>query len=147
MLDRPVSTPHRIVNPATLAPATGFAHALVAAAGRTVYLGGQVASDVDGVVVGESLPQQFDLAAANVVRALEAAGAAPADVVSLHIYTTDVEGYRASLRDLGAAYRRHFGHHYPAMALFGVTALFDPAALIELVAVAVIPAARDRNEP
>ncbi len=141
-----MSTPHRVVNPATLAPATGFAHAVVAASGQTVYLGGQVASRPDGVIAAGTLVEQLDVAAGNVVGALEAAGARPGDVVSLHIYTTDVAGYRASLRDLGAAYRRHFGHHYPAMALFGVTALFDPAALIELVAVAVIPA-RDRNEP
>lgn len=39
----------------------------------------------------------------------------------------------------GGVYRRHFGHHYPAMALLGVSALFDDAAKVELVGVAVIP--------
>jgi enamine deaminase RidA (YjgF/YER057c/UK114 family) len=48
--------------------------------------------------------------------------------------------YRASLRELGAVYRRHLGRHYPAMALLGVAELFDPAAVVELVATAVIPA-------
>ena len=55
------------------------------------------------------------------------------------IYVTDVAEYRASLGELGGVYRRHFGHHYPAMALLGVRALFDDAARIELVGVAVIP--------
>jgi enamine deaminase RidA (YjgF/YER057c/UK114 family) len=35
--------------------------------------------------------------------------------------------------------RRHLGRHYPATALFGVTELFDPAALVELVCTAVVP--------
>ena len=35
-------------------------------------------------------------------------------------------------------HQRHFGKHYPAMALFGVTGLFDPAAMVELVGVAVV---------
>ncbi len=130
---------HRAVNPPTLPAAVGYAHAVVAAPGSTVHLGGQVAAGPDGAIVGAKIVEQFDLAAANVVRALAAAGAQPADLVSLHIYTTDVAAYRASLPEIGAAYRRSFGRHYPAMALFGVSALFDPAALVELVGVAVIP--------
>jgi enamine deaminase RidA (YjgF/YER057c/UK114 family) len=40
---------------------------------------------------------------------------------------------------LGEAYRKVFGSHYPAMALIGVDALFEPAAVVELVAIAVVP--------
>ena len=60
-------------------------------------------------------------------------------MVSLQIFTTDVEGYRAQSKAIGAAYRAVFGPHYPPMALFGVTRLYDAAALVELVAIAVIP--------
>jgi enamine deaminase RidA (YjgF/YER057c/UK114 family) len=131
---------HEIVNPAALAPATGFAHAVVAAApGRTVYLGGQAAQRPDGTIAGATLTEQFDLALANVVTALRAAGGEPAHLVSIIIYTTDAAGYRARLRELGASYRRHLGKHYPAMAFFEVKGLFDPAALVELVGTAVIP--------
>ena len=55
------------------------------------------------------------------------------------IYTTDPAGYRDNLKLLGAAYREVFGSHYPAMALFGVTELFDPRSVVELVCVAVVP--------
>lgn len=134
-----MTTPHRIVNPPGLAPATGFAHAVVAAAGRTVHIGGQTAHDRDGAVVGATVAEQFGHAAANLVTALAACDALPAHLVSLTIYVTDVPAYRAQLADVGAAYRRHLGRHFPAMALFGITELFDPAAMIELVAVAVIP--------
>ena len=131
--------PHEIVNPARLAPAVGFAHAVVAAPGRAVYLGGQTAQRPDGTIAGATLREQFDVALANVVTALRAAGAEPEHLVSMIVYTTDAAGYRAALRDLGAIYRRHLGKHYPAMAFFEVKGLFDPAALIELVGTAVIP--------
>ena len=131
---------HEVVNPAGLAKAVGFAHAVVAAPGRTVYLGGQTAHDADGVVVGVTLVEQFDQAAGNVVTALRAAGSAPEHLVSLVIYCTDVAAYRASVRELGPVWRRHFGRHYPAVALLGVTELVDPAAVVELIGTAVIPA-------
>ena len=132
-------TPHRIVNPETLAPPEGFAHAVVAAPGRTIYLGGQVAYDAEGRLTGDTMAEQLDVAAGNVVEALRAAGGAPEHLVSLQIFVTDVEAYRAALGPVGAAYRRHFGRHYPAMALFEVSRLFDPGALVELVGVAVVP--------
>jgi enamine deaminase RidA (YjgF/YER057c/UK114 family) len=130
---------HEIVNPAELGPAAGFAHAVIAAPGRTVYLGGQTAQRPDGTIAATTLTAQFDVALDNVVTALRAAGAAPEHLVSMIVYTTDAAGYRARLRELGVIYRRHLGKHYPAMAFFEVTGLFDPAALIELVGTAVIP--------
>ena len=132
-------TPHKILNPDELSPPVGFSHAVVPAAGRTVYLGGQTAHGPDGKLTGESLADQFEGAAANVVTALAAAGGRPEHLVSLTIYTTDVHRYRQSTRDLAAAYGRHLGHHYPAVALFEVAGLYDPAAVIELVGIAVIP--------
>jgi enamine deaminase RidA (YjgF/YER057c/UK114 family) len=132
-------TPHRIVNPDSLPTPSGYAHAVAAAPGRSVYIGGQIAADADGVCRGATLVEQFGRALDNVVTALAAAGAGPADVVSLQILVTDVGEYRRSSRALGNEYRRRFERHYPAVALCGVTALFDPAALVELVAIAVVP--------
>lgn len=133
-------TGHEVFNPEGLAAPRGFAHAVVAAPGRTVYLGGQTAHDTAGVVVGVTLVEQFDKAAGNVVVALRAAGSAPEHLVSLVIYCTDVAAYRASVRELGPVWRKHFGRHFPAVALLGVTELVDPAAVVELVGTAVIPA-------
>jgi enamine deaminase RidA (YjgF/YER057c/UK114 family) len=125
-----------LINSPDLAPAVGFSHAVVA--GNTVYLGGQIASAPDGSVVGETMAEQFDLAAGNLITALRAAGGEPEDLVSLQIYVTDAAEYRASLPHLGQIWRLHFGRRYPAMGLFGVTELFDPAAKVELMGVAVI---------
>ncbi|HEY7707347.1 MAG TPA: RidA family protein [Gaiellaceae bacterium] len=124
-MDRPL-----IVNPPGLPNPVGFSHAVVS--GGAVYLGGQTGE-------GETLVEQFDSAAARIVTALKAAGARPDHLVSLVIYTTDIDEYRASSRELGEAWRRHFGKRYPAMALIGVAALFEPDAKVELMGVAVVP--------
>ena len=130
---------HQFLNPDGMAPPVGFSHVAVAAPGRLVFLAGQTAHQADGSLAGSTLTEQFAAAAANVAAALAAAGATPADVVSLQIFTPDVDTYRTESKAIGAAYRAVFGPHYPAMALFGVTRLFDPGALVELVATAVIP--------
>ncbi|MFI7679367.1 RidA family protein [Actinophytocola sp. NPDC049390] len=130
---------HEVVTAPGLAEPVGFAHAVVAAPGRTVYLGGQTAQGPDGAIVGSTMAEQFDQAAGNVVAALAAAGGTPDHLVSLVIYTTVVGEYRAALKELGPLWRKHFGRHYPAVALLGVAELFDEAAKIELVGTAVIP--------
>jgi len=129
---------HEIITSPDLPPPVGYAHAVVAAAGRTVHLGGQTAQAMDGAIFGTTIVEQFDLAARNLVAALHAAGGQPDDLVSLQIYVTDLAAYRVSLAELGSVWRTHFGRRYPAMAVLGITELFDPAALVELVGVAVI---------
>jgi enamine deaminase RidA (YjgF/YER057c/UK114 family) len=76
----------------------------------------------------------------NLVVVLRACGAEPGHVVSVAIYATDMPEYRAEAAPLGDAWRARFGRHYPAMSLLGVQSLYDPAAQVELVATAVIPA-------
>jgi enamine deaminase RidA (YjgF/YER057c/UK114 family) len=129
-----------LINSPDLAAPVGFSHAV--RDGQTVYLGGQVAQGSDGAVVGETIAEQFDVAAGNLVTALRAAGGEPEDLVSLQVFVTAVAEYRSSLRELGDVWRRHFGRRYPAMGLFGVTELFDPAAKVELMGVAVIASPR-----
>jgi enamine deaminase RidA (YjgF/YER057c/UK114 family) len=119
----------RIVNPPELPTPRGFSHAVVA--NGTVYLAGQIGA-------GATLAEQFDAAAANLVVAIRAAGGEPHDLVSLQLFVTDVSEYRASQRELGEVWRKHFDRHYPAMGLFGVTELADPAAKIELMGVAAL---------
>ena len=123
-MERPV-----IVNPPELPEPVGYAHAVVA--GDTVYLGGQIGE-------GATLVEQFDSAASRVVTALRAAGGTADDLVSVVIYTTEMDEYRAALTELGEVWRTHFGHHYPAMALLGVDALLDPDAKVELMGVAAV---------
>jgi enamine deaminase RidA (YjgF/YER057c/UK114 family) len=130
---------HQIVTSPALAQPVGFAHAVVARAGRTVYLGGQAAQGRDGTLREGNLVEQFNVAAGNVVEALRAAGGEPDHIVAMQIFVTDAAAYRAALSELGRVWRNHFGRHYPAIALLEVKGLFDPRAQVELMAVAVVP--------
>jgi enamine deaminase RidA (YjgF/YER057c/UK114 family) len=123
-VERPV-----IVNPPELPEPVGYAHAVVARG--AIYLGGQIGE-------GATLVEQFDSAASRVVTALRAAGGKPDDLVSVVIYTTEMDEYRRSLTELGNVWQRHFGRHYPAMALLGVSSLLEPDAKVELMGVAVV---------
>jgi len=130
---------NEIVTAPELAPPVGYAHAVIGApGGRTVHLGGQTALGPDGAIQGETFVEQFDVAAGNVVAALRAAGGAPEDITQMLVFVTDVAEYKASLSELGDVWKRRFGRRYPAIALLGVSALFDEAAKVELVATAVI---------
>ncbi|MFI1971512.1 enamine deaminase RidA [Streptomyces cinnamoneus] len=129
----------RRTNPAGLSPPTGFTHAVTATGGRLVFLAGQTALDADGTVVGDGLPEQFERALANLLAALRAVGGEPRHLARVTVYATDVGAYRAHARELGAVWRRLAGRDYPAMALVGVTRLWDEEALVELDGTAVLP--------
>ena len=129
-----------LVNSPELAAPVGFSHAV--RAGDTIYLAGQTAQAPDGSIVGETMIDQFDRAAANLVTALEAAGGGPEELVSLQVFVTSVAEYKDALHELGRVWRRHFGRRYPAMGLFGVSELFDPEAKVELMGVAVLASPR-----
>lgn len=123
---------HRIVNPPELGVPSGFSHAVVSS-GTIVHLAGQIGA-------GATLVEEFDHAAGRLVAALRGAGGQPADLVSLQVFVTDVAAYKEALPAIGEVWRKHFGRHYPAMGLFGVTELFEADARVELMGVAVLPA-------
>lgn len=133
---------HEIVTAPELGEPVGYAHAVIAAPGRLVFLGGQTALLADGSISGATLPEQFTVAADNVLAALRAAGGEPQDICSMQIFVTDPADYKRHLAELGRIWQGRFGRRYPATGLFGVTRLFDEQALIELMAVAVLPLER-----
>jgi enamine deaminase RidA (YjgF/YER057c/UK114 family) len=126
------------VNPPSLAKPSGFAHAVIAAGGRLVFLAGQTALTADGTIVGGTIVEQFEQALANLLTALTAAGGQPADLASLTVYAVDLADYRAHGPELGAVWRRLAGRDYPAMAAIGVSRLWDAAALVEVQGYAVV---------
>ena len=137
--DGPDRSPHQLLNPDSLAPPVGFSHAVVASPGRFVFVGGQTAHGADDQLPPGGMVGQFGAACANVATALAAAGAQPKHLVSMQIFVTDAKAYRDAMKEIGAAWRKHLGKHYPAMALFEIKGLFDPDAVVELMAVAVVP--------
>ncbi|MFR9673264.1 RidA family protein [Streptomyces sp. TR06-5] len=126
------------INPDGLAPPKGFSHAVTVTGGRLVFLAGQTALDDDGRITGADLPAQFARALANLLAALRAAGGTPAGLTRVTVYTTDVAAYRRHAPELGKVWRELAGLDYPAMALIGVTRLWDEEALVEVDGVAVL---------
>lgn len=129
------------INPPTLAEPVGFAHGWLvadeAAGWRTLYLAGQCAFDRAGRIVAPGdLVGQLDRALANVGEVLAAAGLTAHDLVQLNFYVTSRDDYTAARQEFAGVWRRHCERHYPAMAMFMVSALFDPQALIEVQGIA-----------
>src|SRR5437773_12284084 len=129
-----------IVTPPELPKPTGFAHGLIApAGGRVLFVAGQIATDPEGHVTSDDFLAQFEMALANVLTVVSAAGGRADHVARMTIYVTSMEQYRDRRPALADVWRRHMGSHYPAMALVQVAALVDARAAVEIEATAVLP--------
>ena len=115
----------------------GYANGMTAK-GRVVVTGGVVGWDVMGNFA-DSFAGQARQTFSNILKILGEGGAGPEHLVRLTWYVTDLDEYRASLKDLGRAYRETIGTYYPAMAVVQVAALVEKAAKIEIEATAVVP--------
>ena len=110
----------------------------ISAKGRLVVTAGVVGWNEAEQFAAEDLPGQFAQALRNILAILAEDGAGPEHIVRMTCYVTDIEAYRNSLPEIGAAWKETVGRHYPAMALVGVSALVEPKALIEIEATAVV---------
>ncbi len=117
--------------------ARGYAHGM-AGTGRMVLISGQVGSDAHDRF-GADFASQVQQALQNVLAILAEAGGGPEHIARLTWYVLDMEEYRASLGDLGLAYRAVMGRHFPAMTLVQVSGLVEPEARVEIEATAILP--------
>ena len=115
----------------------GYANG-VSAHGRVLVTAGVVGWNAEERFEAEDLAGQFRQALANVLAILAEDGAGPEHIVRMTCYVTDIADYRRSLAAVGAAWRETIGRHFPAMALVGVSALVEPAAKVEIEAMAVV---------
>jgi enamine deaminase RidA (YjgF/YER057c/UK114 family) len=130
----------RVVNPEGFAKPVGYSNGMVAS-GAALYVAGQVGWEADGTFKSNDLAVQFGRALDHVVSVVKAAGGKPEDVVQMTVYVTDMDAYREHRREIGLAWQRRFGKHYPAMALVGVKELVPDRALVEISAIAHLGAA------
>ena len=130
---------YSIINPEDLGAPKGFNHGMLAeVGGRTLFVAGMTACDASGEIGEMSFAGQFEKALANVLTVVREAGGEPSDVGRMTIYVVDISAYKSSRKELGEAYRRLMGNHYPAMTLVEVNALVDPEALVEIETTAVL---------
>ena len=89
-------------------------------------------------MVSADFVAQFAQALDNVLAVVAAAGGTAASVARLVLYVTDKREYRSRQREVGEAWRRRMGKHFPAMALVEVRGLLEDDAKVELEAVALL---------
>lgn len=114
----------------------GYANGM-AGEGRIVLTGGQIGWDAEGRFA-EGLAAQIRQTLLNILAVLREAGAGPEHIARLTWYVTDIEAYRSAGPELGAAWREVMGRNFPAMAVIGVSALVERAALVEIEATAIV---------
>jgi enamine deaminase RidA (YjgF/YER057c/UK114 family) len=128
----------QVLHPKHWAAAKGFANG-IAAEGKQVFVAGQVGWNAEQVFESDDFVAQTEQALRNIVAVLAEAGAAPENIVRLTWYVTSKREYVDRLRDVGGAYRRVLGRHFPAMTLVQVVALVEDRAKVEIEATAVVP--------
>jgi enamine deaminase RidA (YjgF/YER057c/UK114 family) len=128
----------QFLHPKHWARARGFSNG-IAAEGRQVFVAGQVGWNAEQQFTSDDFAAQVEQALANIVAVLGEAGARPEHIVRLTWYVTDKQEYTARLRDVGEAYRRVLGRHFPTMTLVQVVALVEDRAKVEIEATAVVP--------
>jgi enamine deaminase RidA (YjgF/YER057c/UK114 family) len=127
-----------VIHPPGWPRPSGFSHGVLGQ-GRVLAVAGQIATGPDGRLVAGDLLAQFDRALGNVGAVVAAAGGRFEDIVSMTVYLLDLGAYRAARGALGEVWRRRAGRHYPAIALVEVRGLYEPEAVVEIQALAVLP--------
>ena len=115
----------------------GYSNGIVAA-GRMLFVAGQVGWDGQGVFRTDDLVGQVRQALSNIVAVLAQAGARPTDIVRMNWYLADKDEYNARLPEIGEAYRSIIGRHFPAMTAFQVAGFVEGGAKIEIEATAML---------
>jgi len=124
----------QIIDVPGLFDARALGYAQCVAAGDLVFVAGQ-GGDVDGQLrlVSTEFAAQARQALANVRRALEAAGASPADVTAVTVYLTDM----AHLREYGAIKAEALPEMLATSTAVEVRQLALPGMLVEVTVTAV----------
>jgi enamine deaminase RidA (YjgF/YER057c/UK114 family) len=127
----------KVLHPPDWKPAKGYANGVLAN-GRQIHVAGQIGWTGDQRFESDDFVAQTEQALRNIVAVLAQAGAGPEHVVRMTWYVVDKREYLAQPRELGAAYRRVFGKHFPAMTAVQVVALIEDRARVEIEATAVL---------
>jgi enamine deaminase RidA (YjgF/YER057c/UK114 family) len=106
--------------------------------GDMVFVAGTTALDEGKVVAPNDPEKQTEFVLQKIGRALQQAGASFADVVRTRMFVTDIKAFEA----VGRAHGRVFADIRPASTMVEVTALADPALVVEIEADAVIGAGK-----
>ncbi len=116
-----------------------YAYAAIARPGDLVFTAGACPLDADGLIVAPGdVGLQARQAVANLAEALRAAGSSLTDVLKTTIYVASAD--QGDLVTAWEVIRSAFGEHDAPSTLLGVAVLGWTGQLVEIEAVAVVPA-------
>lgn len=127
--------PSKHIQPEGWAPAKGYANGMLTK-GQTLHIGGQIGWNKNQVFESHDFIGQMEQTLQNIAEIVAEAGGEVTDIVRLTWFITDKREYLARQKEVGQAYRRVFGRHFPAMSVVIVAGLIEDDALIEIEATA-----------
>ena len=122
---------HTASAPAAVGP---YSQAIVAPAGKTVYLSGQIGlAPATGEMISDRFEDQVKQSFANMTAVIEAAGGSLASIVKLTLFLTDLGQFTIANGIMAAS----LPQPYPARSTVGVASL-PKGAQFEIEAVIVV---------
>ena len=132
-----IAVTHKIIQPEGWAAAKGYANGVLSSNGL-LSIGGQIGWNANKVFESHDFIGQMEQALRNIVAIVEAAGGTRTDITRLTWFVLDKQEYLARQREVGEAYRKILGRHFPAMSMLVVSGLIEDEALLEIEASAVL---------
>ncbi|MDB5822599.1 MAG: enamine deaminase RidA [Herminiimonas sp.] len=132
----------KFLQPAGWVKPRGYANG-VAASGRTVCVSGMVGWDADGKFHTDDFAGQVEQALKNIVEVLAEAQAKPEHIVRMTWYVLDKKEYIGAYKQVGEAYRKIIGRHFPTMTAVQVAGLIEDRARVEIEVSAIVPLSKD----
>ena len=128
----------QMLNPAGWMRPKGYSNG-IAAAGRMIFVAGQVGWDAQETFRTDDLVGQVRQSLTNIVAILAEAGARPEHIVRMTWYLADKDESNARLAEIGDVYRELIGRHFPAMTALQVAGFVEHGAKIEIEVTAMLP--------
>ncbi len=123
------------IQPEGWAPAKGYANGMLSSDG-TLHVGGQIGWNAQHVFEAHDFVGQMEQTLRNIADIVTAAGGEVFDIARLTWFITDKREYLEKQKEVGTAYQKVFGRHFPAMSVVVVKELIEDDALIEIEATA-----------
>lgn len=117
------------IMPDGLYDSTAFDYIHAIAAGGTLHVSGQVATDADGEIVGDTIEAQTRQALENIGLILAEVDRGFEDVVKVRSYLTDIQRDYDGFKSV---YREFFAGALPAHTMLGVESLARETFLVEI---------------
>ena len=128
----------RYINPSTMAKPPGYTHLVeVNGPGRTIYIAGQLGYDGAGKQ-GADFREQATLVYENLKAAIESVGGKMENIVKLNAYLTDIRAQLPIYREVRDLFVNVAAP--PASTTIEISKLARDGALLEVEAVAILPA-------